>query len=90
MESSKPMETPLANNWKKEDATFGEVVEAIIYRQLVGSHVYLVNTRPNMCYVVKQLIQAMVKSTKLCWKATKHVLRYLRGTTQYGDWYKQT
>eukprot|EP00253_Pinus_taeda_P007719 PITA_07719 len=44
IESSKPMETPLASNWMKEDATSYEVVEATIYRQLVGSLMYLVNT----------------------------------------------
>ena len=32
----------------------------------------------------------MVKPTKLYWKAAKHVLRYLRSTSQYGLWYKQT
>jgi len=37
MESNKPMETPLAGNWRKEDATLGEVVEATIYMQLVVS-----------------------------------------------------
>eukprot|EP00253_Pinus_taeda_P035186 PITA_35186 len=37
MESNKPMETPLAGNWRKEDATSREVVEAIIYRKPVGS-----------------------------------------------------
>eukprot|EP00253_Pinus_taeda_P019053 PITA_19053 len=31
MESNKPMETPLDGNWRKEDATSGEVVESIIY-----------------------------------------------------------
>ena len=89
MESSKPMETPLVGNWRKKDATLGEVVEVTIYRQLVGSLMYLVNTRPNMCYVVNQIIQEMVKTTKLYWKETKHVLRYLRGTTQFGIWYMQ-
>ena len=44
MERNKPMETPLAGNWRKEDATSGEVVEAIVYRKLVGSLMYLVNT----------------------------------------------
>eukprot|EP00253_Pinus_taeda_P030771 PITA_30771 len=39
---------------------------------------------------VNQLSQAMVKPTKLYWKETKHVLRYLRGTTQFGLWYKWT
>jgi len=32
MESSKPMETPLAGRWRKEDATSREVVEDIVYR----------------------------------------------------------
>jgi len=31
----------------------------------------------------------MVKPTKLFWKAGKHVLRYLRGTSGYGSWYRQ-
>ena len=44
MESNKPMETPLVGNWRKEDATSGEVGEATVYRQLVGSQMYLVNT----------------------------------------------
>eukprot|EP00253_Pinus_taeda_P017241 PITA_17241 len=50
MESGKPIETPLASDWRKEDATSREVVEAIVYRQLVGSLMYLVNTQPDMCY----------------------------------------
>eukprot|EP00253_Pinus_taeda_P021083 PITA_21083 len=28
--------------------------------------------------------------TKLFWNAAKHVLRYLKGTTRYGLWYRQT
>lgn len=44
MESNKPMETPLSSNWRKEDATSGEVGEVTVYRQLVGSVRYLVNT----------------------------------------------
>ena len=84
MNGSKPMETPLAGNWRKEDATSGEVADATICKQLLSSLVYLINTRPNICYLINQLSQAMVKPTKLFWKATKHVLRYLRGTTKYG------
>jgi hypothetical protein len=59
-------------------------VDATVYRQLVGSLMYLVNMRPNICYTVNQLSQAMVKATKLFWKACKHVLRYLKGTSEYG------
>ena len=65
MESYKPMDTPLPENWRKEDATSGEVVDDSVYRQLVGSLMYLVNTRLKICYAVNQLSQAMVKPTKL-------------------------
>ena len=44
IEGRKPMETPIERNWRKEDANSGEVVDAIVYRQLVGSLMYLVNT----------------------------------------------
>jgi hypothetical protein len=43
-------------------------VDATVYRQLVSSLIYLVNTRPNIFYVVNQLNQAMVKPTKRFWK----------------------
>jgi hypothetical protein len=89
MEGCKPMDTPLPGNWRKEDANFGEVVDTTFYRQLVGLLMYLVSTRPNICYVVNQLSQATVNPTDLFWKASKHVLRYLRGTSEYGLWYKQ-
>ena len=89
MEGCKPMDTPLPRNWRKEDATSGEVVDATVYRQLVDSLMYLVNTRPDICYAVNQLSQSMVKPTKIYWKAGKHVLRYLRGTSEYGLWYRK-
>jgi hypothetical protein len=88
MEGCKPMDTPLLGNWRKEDATSGEVVDATVYRQLVGLLMYLVNMRPDICYVVNQLSQAMVNPTKLFWKVGKHVLIYLRGTSKYGLWYR--
>ena len=65
MESYKPMDTPLLGNWRKEDATSKKVVDDTVYRKLVGLLMYLVNTRPNICYEVNQLIQAMVNLTKL-------------------------
>jgi hypothetical protein len=89
MEGCKPMDTPLLGNWRKEDATSGEVVDAIVYRRLVGSLMYLVNTRSNICYAVNHLSQAMVNPTKIFWKVGKHVLRYPRGTFEYGLWYRQ-
>ena len=63
-------------------------MDATVYRQLVGLLMYLVNTRPDIWYAVNHLSEAMVKPTKLFWKAGKHVLRYLRGTSGHGLWYR--
>eukprot|EP00253_Pinus_taeda_P036175 PITA_36175 len=89
MHGCKPVDTPLPGDWRKKDATSAEVVDATVYRQLVGSLMYLVNKRPDICYDINQISQVMVKPTKLFWKAGNHVLRYLRGTSGYGLWYRQ-
>ena len=90
MQGCKPIDTPLIKNWRKEDATSEKVVDATIYQHLVGSLIYLVNTRPYICYAVNQLSQVMVMPTNLFWKAGKHVLRCLRGTSEYGLCYRHT
>eukprot|EP00253_Pinus_taeda_P019888 PITA_19888 len=40
------------------------------------------------CHIMVKLSQAMVQPTKFFWKLVKHVLRYLKGTSQYGFWYR--
>jgi hypothetical protein len=45
---------------------------------------YLVNTRPDICFAVNTLSQFMVEPRQEHWVAAKHVLRYLRGTMEYG------
>jgi hypothetical protein len=45
---------------------------------------YLVNTRPDICFVVNTLSQVQVEPRHEHWIAAKHVLRYIRGTINYG------
>jgi hypothetical protein len=54
-----------------------------MYRQLIGSLMYLVNTRPYICFVVNTLNQFMVEPRSVHWVETKHVLRYLKGMVDY-------
>jgi hypothetical protein len=53
-------------------------------RQLIGSLMYMIHTRPNICYVVIAVSQFMTEPRHKHWVATKHILRYLRGTITYG------
>eukprot|EP00253_Pinus_taeda_P033305 PITA_33305 len=61
MEDCRPMATPMITNWKKIDASDDKDVDPTLYRQLIGSLMYLVNTKPNICYSVNTLSQFMLE-----------------------------
>jgi len=84
MMDCKPMPTPLVANMKLFSDTSLDLVDATIYRQMIGSLMFLTNTRPEICFSVNTLIQYMVKPRRVHWIAAKHVLRYLKGTVEYG------
>eukprot|EP00253_Pinus_taeda_P031781 PITA_31781 len=90
MEDCRPMTTPMITNWKKIDALEDKDVDPTLYKQLIGSLMYLVNTRPDICYTVNSLSQFMVELKRAQWVAAKHVLRYLQGTIDYGLLYTRS
>jgi hypothetical protein len=59
-------------------------IDLSLYRQLIGSLMYLVNTRSDICFVVNMLSQFQVEPRQENWVAAKHILRYLHGTIMYG------
>jgi hypothetical protein len=64
-------------------------MDPTLYKQLIGPLMYLVNTRLDICFAVNTLSQFMVEPRRIHWVAAKHVLRYLRGTVDYGLSYIQ-
>ncbi|XP_059078202.1 uncharacterized mitochondrial protein AtMg00810-like [Cryptomeria japonica] len=82
----KPMSTPMETNLHKlkETAADSELADSTLYRQMIGSLMYLVNTRPNICYATNALGQFMCEPKQLHLVAAKHILRYLRGTIGLG------
>ena len=65
MEDCKPMSIPMITNWKKLHASEGELVDPTLFRQLIGSLMYLVNTRPDMSFAVNTLSQFMVEPRRV-------------------------
>jgi hypothetical protein len=80
----KPMNTPMEAKLKLLVDTSSEQIDATLYRQIIGSLMYLTNTRPDICFVVNTLNQLLVEPRHVHLVATKHVMRYLKGTIDCG------
>ena len=65
MEDSRPMSTSMVTNWKKLHASKGELVEPTLYKQLIGSFMYLVNTKPYICFAMNTLTQFMMEPRRV-------------------------
>ena len=84
MSECKAVSTPLDQNMKLYSNDEAKEADGTLYCQLVGSVNYLTTTRPNISYSVSILSQFLAKPCETHWKAAKQVLRYLKGTTDYG------
>jgi hypothetical protein len=80
----KPMNTPMEVKMKPMVDTSSELVDVTLYRQIIGSLMYLMNTRPNICFSMNTSSQFLVEPKHVHLVATKHVMRYLKGTIDYG------
>ena len=55
MMDCKAMATPMASNLKLLCDASSEPVDVSMYRQMIGSLMYLTNTRPDICFAVNTL-----------------------------------
>ncbi|KAL8127829.1 hypothetical protein AgCh_014672 [Apium graveolens] len=66
----------------------GELVDSTLYRSIIGELRYLVHTRPDISYSVGVLSRYMESPTRMHLNDVKKVLRYVKGTLDYGLVYK--
>jgi hypothetical protein len=83
----KAMNTPMETKLKLLVDTSSELVDATLYRQIIGSLMYLTNTKPDICFTVNTLSQYLVEPRRVHLVATKHVMRYLKGMLEFGLYY---
>ncbi|KAG6399857.1 hypothetical protein SASPL_141342 [Salvia splendens] len=84
MENCNPVFSPMATNDKLKKDDGSEKVDAQLFRSLVGSLIYLTNTRPDIVQAVGMLSRFLNESTKLHFAAAKRIMRYLQGTKRMG------
>jgi hypothetical protein len=75
MTDCKSTPTPFLSGVKLEDGRETLLVDNTLYRQLVGSLLYLTNSRQDLSYAVHVVSRFMPESNELHWKLAKHILR---------------
>ncbi|BBG92676.1 multidrug resistance-associated protein 9, partial [Prunus dulcis] len=89
LKDCKAVSTPLAMNEKLSKEDGSEQADEKVYRQIVGSLLYLTATRPDIMFAASLLARYMHGPTKKHMGTAKRVLRYIQGTLDYGIAYEK-
>jgi len=87
MEDCAPMSTPMTTNCKLSKDDDSPLVDATHYRSIIGALLYLIATRLDIMQAVGMVgrFQSAPKQSHLL--VVKIILRYLKGTSDFGLWY---
>eukprot|EP00253_Pinus_taeda_P013069 PITA_13069 len=87
MEDSKLVCTPMVTGCNLSTNDESAAVHQPTYRSMIGSLIYLTETRPDIMHTVGIVgrFQANPKEAHL--QAVKRIFKYLQGTQNYGLWY---
>lgn len=90
MEDCKPMSTPMNKKEKlyKEDGT--DKVEEAKYRSLISCLMCLIAARPDILHVQSFQFRFFHCTSGLLLKASKRVLRYVKGTVHHGVMFQRS
>ncbi|GKV32516.1 hypothetical protein SLEP1_g41114 [Rubroshorea leprosula] len=89
IKDSNPVSTPIDAGMKLVKNPKGKKVNSTLYKQIVGSLMYLNATRPDIMHAVSLISRYMESPKEMHLLAAKRILRYLKGTVEYGLFYKK-
>eukprot|EP00253_Pinus_taeda_P012847 PITA_12847 len=90
MEDCAPMSTPMTTNYELSKDDDSPLVDATHYRSIIGALLYLKATRLDIMQAVGMVgrFQSAPKQSHLL--GLKRILRYLKGTPDFGLWYPKS
>jgi Reverse transcriptase (RNA-dependent DNA polymerase) len=84
MLGAKPVATPMATGQALSKSMGDPADDVSLYRSVVGALQYVTITCPEISFAVNRMSQFMQSPTSCHWAAVKRILRYLKGTINYG------
>ncbi|KAM1100065.1 hypothetical protein ACFX15_006344 [Malus domestica] len=89
LKDCKSVATPLAVNENLSKSDGSEQADESLYRQIVGSLLYLTAARPDIMFAASLLARFMHGPTRKHMGTANKVLRYIQGTLDYGITYEK-
>ncbi|GJV82549.1 retrovirus-related pol polyprotein from transposon TNT 1-94 [Tanacetum coccineum] len=83
------MDTPMVEKNKLDKDLQGTPVDAILYRGMIGSLMYLTSSRPDLIYAVCLCVRYQAKPTQKHLNVVKRIFRYLKGAINMYLWYSK-
>jgi len=87
--ASKPAATLMIKDTKGFFETEVEPYDIVSYQRIIGKLLYLTNIRPDISYVVQFLSQFTKSQTIHHYKATQHIIRYIKQAPAQGIFFSR-
>jgi Reverse transcriptase (RNA-dependent DNA polymerase) len=89
MKDCNPTQILMEPHLKLSKVSSNPSVDKTLYRSIVGSLRYPLHTRPNLAFSVGMVSRYMENPTMEHMAVVKHILRYMKGTLNYGCVYEK-
>ena len=89
LESASSVRTPISPNVKLIVDLLGKSVNSSLYRNMIGSLLYLTTSRPDISYSVGMCARYQANPKESHMIALKRIIRYVKTTADFGVWYNK-
>ena len=87
LENAKCVKTPMGTNDKLSKDENGVSIDPTLFRSMIGSLLYLIASRPDICFSVGICARYQANPKELHLATVKMIIRYVNGTIDYGIWF---
>ena len=89
LESASFVRTPMSPNIKLNVDLLGKSVDSSLYRSMIGSLLYRIDSRPDISYNVGVCAKYQANPKESHMTTLKRIIKYVKTTTDFGAWYSK-